>query len=164
MNLENYSIFKFLDLEQLNKFRDATTHRDVHENEIIIKEGENGDSVILLLEGSVKITRPLTLSTNISNYDDREKEMVILSADHYPFFGDYSLFTEHNKRTATIQCISNGVIGILKAKDLFKICEADYEIGYKVIKNLAEKITSNVVQQGNDILKLTTAISLIIEK
>ena len=164
MNLENYSIFKGLSQAQLNKFRDVITHRDVHENDYIIKEGDDGDSIILLLEGSVKISKPLTLSTNKGNYDDREKEMVLLSADIFPFFGDYSLFTNNNKRTANIQCVSNGVIGILNAEDLFKICESDYEVGYMVIKNLAEKITSNVVQQGNDILKLTTAISLIIEK
>ena len=72
------------------------------------------------------------------------------------------LFTQNNKRSANIHCVSNGVIGILKAEDLFRICESDYEVGYIVIKNLAEKITTNVVKQGNDILKLTTAISLII--
>lgn len=164
MNLEHYGIFKGLTQQQLEKFRDVITHRDVHEGDIIIQEGDKGDSVILLLEGSVKISKPLTLSTNKGNYDDREKEMVVLSADIHPFFGDYALFTQNNKRSANIHCVSNGVIGILKAEDLFRICESDYKVGYIVIKNLAEKITTNVVKQGTDILKLTTAISLIIEK
>lgn len=164
MNLEHYGIFKGLTQLQLDKFRDVITHRDVHEGDIIIQEGDTGDSIILLLEGSVKISKPMTLSTNKGNYDDREKEMVVLSDDIHPFFGDYALFTHNNKRSANIQCVSNGVIGILKAEDLFSICESDYEVGYIVVKNLAEKITANVVQQGNDILKLTTAISLIIER
>ena len=85
MNLEHYGIFKGLTQQQLEKFRDVITHRDVHEGDIIIQEGDKGDSVILLLEGSIKISKPLTLSTNKGNYDDREKEMVVLSADIHPY-------------------------------------------------------------------------------
>ena len=52
---------------------------------------------------------------------------------------------------------------MLQAEDFFRICESDYQIGYIVIKNLTKNITNQVVKQSDDILKLTTAISLILE-
>ena len=54
-------------------------------------------------------------------------------------------------------------IGILMATDFFNICEGDFQLGYTVIKNLTQNITTQVVKQSDDILKLTTAISLILE-
>lgn len=163
MELNKFSLFKGLSSVQITKFEKAITRKKVLENDEIIKEGDAGDSLIFLLEGEVKISKPLTLVTNTNDFDDREKEMITLNASIYPFFGDYSLFTESNQRTANIVASSDGEIGVLMAEDFFQICESDYQLGYLVIKNLTENITSHVVKQGVDILKLTTAISLILE-
>ena len=163
MELNKFSLFKGLSSVQITKFEKAITRKKVLENDEIIKEGDVGDSLIFLLEGEVKISKPLTLVTNTNDFDDREKEMITLNASIYPFFGDYSLFTENNQRTANIVASSDGEIGVLMAEDFFQICESDYQLGYLVIKNLTENITSHVVKQGVDILKLTTAISLILE-
>ena len=163
MELNKFSLFKGLSSVQITKFERVITRKNFQINDEIIKEGDAGDSLIFLLEGEVKISKPLTLVTNKNDYDDREKEMITLNSSINPFFGDYSLFTDNNERTANITANSNGEIGILMANDFFQICEADYQLGYLVIKNLTKNITNHVVKQGDDILKLTTAISLILE-
>ena len=163
MELEKYTLFKGLTSVQIMKFEHVITRKKVHAKDEIIKEGDVGDSIIFLLEGEVKIYKPMTLVTSNSDFDDREKEMIVLDSSLHPFFGDYALFTENNKRTANIIATSDGEIGVLQAEDFFRICESDYQIGYIVIKNLTKNITNQVVKQSNDILKLTTAISLILE-
>jgi len=163
MELNKFSLFQGLSSVQLSKFESTINRKKIHTDDVIIKEGDAGDSIIFLLEGEVKISKPMTLYTSNSNFDDREKEMIVLDASFNPFFGDYALFTENNKRTANIIAKSDGEIGILMADDLFKICESDYQLGYLVIKNLTQNITNQVVKQSNDILKLTTAISIILE-
>jgi CRP-like cAMP-binding protein len=163
MELNKFSLFTGLSSVQITKFEKAITRKKFLKNDEIIKEGDSGDSLIFLLDGEVKISKPLTLVTNTNDYDDREKELITLNSSFYPFFGDYSLFTENNQRTANIVASSNGEIGVLMAKDFFQICESDYQLGYLVIKNITKNITSHVVKQGDDILKLTTAISLILE-
>ena len=163
MELDKFSIFKGLSSVQISKFESTITLKKIHTDDVIIKEGDAGDSIIFLLKGEVKISKPMTLYTSGNDFDDREKEMIVLDASANPFFGDYALFTEDNKRTANIIAKSDGEIGVLMTKDLFKICESDYQLGYLVIKNLTQNITNQVVKQSNDILKLTTAISLILE-
>ena len=48
MNLENYSIFKGLNYEEINIFRSKIVHKDIHVDDIIIHEGDKGDSIIFL--------------------------------------------------------------------------------------------------------------------
>ena len=163
MKFEKYALFEGLSSVQITKFENVIKRKKVQENDEIIQEGDAGDSIIFLLSGEVKISKRMTLYTSGDDFDNREKEMVILDSSMFPFFGDYALFTKKNKRTANITAKSNSEIGVLMAEDFFKICEKDYQIGYKVIKNLTQNITKQVVKQNSDILKLTTAISLILD-
>lgn len=163
MELNKFSLFSGLSSVQIAKFEKVITRKKVEFEDVIIKEGDAGDSIIFLLSGEVKISKPMTLYTSGSDFDDREKEMIILDSSINPFFGDYSLFTENNIRTANIIASTDVEIGVLMAEDFFKICEKDYQMGYLVIKNLTKNITSQVVKQSDDILKLTTAISIILE-
>jgi len=163
MELNKFSLFNGLSSVQISKFEKVITRKKVESEDVIIKEGDAGDSIIFLLSGEVKISKPMTLYTSGSDFDDREKEMIILDSSINPFFGDYSLFTDNNQRTANIVASTNGEIGVLMAEDFFKICETDYQMGYLVIKNLTKNITSQVIKQSDNILKLTTAISIILE-
>ena len=163
MELNKFSLFNGLSSVQIAKFEKVITRKKVKSEDVIIKEGDAGDSIIFLLIGEVKISKPMTLFTSGSDFDDREKEMIVLDSSINPFFGDYSLFTDNNQRTANIVASTDGEIGVLMADDFFKICETDYQMGYIVIKNLTKNITSQVVKQSDDILKLTTAISIILE-
>ena len=101
MELNKFSLFTGLSSVQITKFEKAITRKKFLKNDEIIKEGDSGDSLIFLLDGEVKISKPLTLVTNTNDYDDREKELITLNSSFYPFFGDYSLFTEAEKLLET---------------------------------------------------------------
>ena len=100
---------------------------------------------------------------NKTNEDTREKEMTRLASEIHPVFGEMSLFDEHDKRTATITATSKCEIAILDDDDIIKLCNEDNSLGYKIMKNLAEKLSSSLEKTNNQVLKLTTVFSLILD-
>ena len=48
--------------------------------------------------------------------------------------------------------------------DLFLICDKNTDIGYKVMKNLAKILSRKVIETNQNVLKLTTAFSLVLER
>ena len=159
--LLKYSLFdNFTDIE-LEKFVKIIHNKKYESNTIIIKENDIGDSIMLLLDGIVTVSKALTIK--IHEIEEREKEFIKLDANQNPFFGEISIFS-NNKRTATIKSETNCKIGILYNKDLIKICQKDHEIGYKIMTNISKKLIDDLLITNTQVLKLTTAFSLILDK
>ena len=95
--------------------------------------------------------------------DTREKELIRCKSSDNIIIGEVSLFSKDNKRTATVKALTNCQIGYLDKKDFFKICQEDKDAGYKVINNLTKIITQKLIDTNHQVLKLTTAFSLIID-
>ncbi len=161
--LQEYEIFSGLSEDQIDQFCKVIKPIQFNKDDIILQEGNVGNSILLLLEGKVEITLALTLQMNRSQMDNREKSLIELSSDNHPFFGEMSLFSDDDKRTATVKAVSICLIGRLDKKDFFKICNTHPEIGYNVMQNISRVLCKRLKQANNNVLKLTTAFSLIIE-
>ena len=161
--IKNYSLFDGLTEIEIQKFISLIKFKTVKDKEIIMKEGDNGDTIVLLLSGEVSITQALTLKNKKSVADNREKVLIRLDANSHPFFGEISLFNEVDRRTATITATSECNIAILDDDDIINLCNDDNSVGYKIMKNLAEKLSSNLEKTNNQVLKLTTVFSLILD-
>ena len=161
---KNYLIFDGLTEDEINKFINLMKFEKVKNNDIIIKEGDDGDTIVLLLSGEVSITQALTLKNNKTIMDNREKTSIrIDSKKSHHFFGEISLFNEVDKRTATITATTDCEISILDDNDIVNLCNENHSLGYKIMKNLAEKLASNLEKTNNQVLKLTTVFSLILD-
>ena len=161
---KNYLIFDGLSEQEIENFIKLMTFKKVKKNEVIIKEGDNGDTIILLLNGEVSMTQALTLKNSKAISDNREKTSIrIDSKKSHHFFGEISLFNEVDKRTATITATSDCEIAILDDNEIIKLCNENHTLGYKIMKNLAEKLASSLERTNNQVLKLTTVFSLILE-
>ena len=161
---KNYLIFDGLSEKEIEKFIKLMTFKKVKKNEVIIKEGDNGDTIILLLNGEVSMTQALTLKNSKAISDNREKTSIrIDSKKSHHFFGEISLFNEVDKRTATITATSDCEIAILDDNEIIKLCNENHTLGYKIMKNLAEKLASSLERTNSQVLKLTTVFSLILD-
>ena len=161
---KNYLIFDGLSEDEIKKFIDLMKFKKVKNNEVIIKEGDDGDTIVLLLSGEVSITQALTLKNSKTIMDNREKASIrIDSKKSHHFFGEISLFNEVDKRTATITATTDCEISILDDNDIINLCNENHGLGYKIMKNLAEKLASNLEKTNNQVLKLTTVFSLILD-
>ena len=161
---KNYLIFDGLSEIEIEKFIKLMRFKKVKKNEVIIKEGDDGDTIILLLSGEVSMTQALTLKNSKAISDNREKTSIkIDSKKSHHFFGEISLFNEVDKRTATITATTDCEIAILDDNEIIKLCNENHTLGYKIMKNLAEKLASSLERTNNQVLKLTTVFSLILE-
>ena len=163
--LENYPIFKNLDKNEVQKFSSQIKLKKYNKNEIIIQEGDEGDSILFLIDGEINISQALTLYTNKDNkLDDREKEIIRLSSKNNNIsLGEISIFSIEKKRSATVKAIKDCQIGILEFDDLFKICNNNHTIGFKIMQNISKIITEHLIKSNHKVLKLTTAFSLLID-
>ena len=162
--LKQFQIFEDLTDDQIGQFHGALQEVNMDKGEQFIREGEEGDCIYLLLSGAVEINQALTLSMNKGKSDNREKAILKLSADIHPQFGEMSMFSEGDRRTANVRAESSCVLARLDKTDLFQICDANPDIGYKVMRNLGRIISGNLVKANQNVLKLTTAFSLILER
>ena len=99
----------------------------------------------------------------MNRFLNREKVLIKLDSTSYPFFGEISLFSEVDKRTATITATSECDVAILDDNDIINLCNEDNSLGYKIMKNLAEKLSSSLEKTNNQVLKLTTVFNLILD-
>ena len=161
--IKKYSLFDGLLEDEVKKFISLMKFKEVKNKDIIMKEGDPGDTIVFLLSGEVSVTKALTLKNKKATSDNREKVIIRFDESSYPFFGEISLFSDIDKRTATISATSSCEIAILNDDDMMNLCNNDHGLGYKIMKNLAEKISSDLEKTINQVLKLTTVFSLILD-
>jgi|TARA_B000000477_G_scaffold124475_1_gene132229 CRP-like cAMP-binding protein len=162
--LKNYKIFENLTDNQIEKFRPVLNKKEVDGGNKFIVEGDEGNSIYLLLNGEAEINQALTLSVNKSDSDKREKSIMKLTDKDFPQFGEMSIFSEGDVRTANVRAQTDCTLAKIDKEDLFKICNDNPEIGFLVMRNLGRIITKNLVKANQNVLKLTTAFSLILDR
>ena len=160
-----YPIFKGLELDEIQQFTHKIEVNKYSEDEIIIKEGDDGNSILFLLNGEINISQAITLPTNkYEALDNRERELIKFNSDkHTISLGEISLFNVDKKRAATVKAVTKCKIGRLAFDDLFKICNSNTDVGYKIMKNISKIITKHLIDSNHKVLKLTTAVSLLID-
>jgi CRP/FNR family cyclic AMP-dependent transcriptional regulator len=131
--------------------------------EVIMREGEVGDSMYLFAEGQVLVTKNLTLKTGKRGFSQAEKSMVRLDARYVSFFGDMAMF-EKDGRSATITASTDCLLYEIKRQDFERVNEENCALGYKLIRKIATVLCHRVRQGNQDILKLTTALSIALSK
>ena len=156
--LKQFEIFKGLNDKEVSLFKEKMKNITVPEDENFIVEGEVGDSIYLLLKGNVRINQALTLSMHKGGLDNRENATI------KPLFGEMSLFDKDDRRSASVKAITECQLCQLMKDDLFSICDQNTDIGYKVMKNLSKILSKKVSETNQNVLKLTTAFSLVLER
>lgn len=139
--------------------------RHYPEGKVIFNEGDQGGEIFFLLAGEVEISQALTLPmSKAADYDRRDKSIIQLSGENGAVFGEVSIFSNEDKRTATVTALTDCRMGILSEKDFFQILVGDKQVGYKILLNLTRIVCNRLVTANKNVLKLTTALSLILEK
>ncbi len=162
--MKEFDLLKDLPGNAIQMVIDKLHIKNIPENTVIFYEGEQGDSIVFLLDGRISISQAMTLPTDKSEEDTREKEVFNTTADMRPVFGEIGLFGRSGKRTANVKAVTNCTIAKLYRDDFFAVCEHNTEIGFQLLKNIAHILSGRLVESNKNIMKLTTALSLILDK
>lgn len=162
--LKKIPIFTGLTDEQLSKVVRIMTVQSVEKSAYIIKEHERGTDMFILLSGEVEVSKSLLLKIAGRGLDQRDKMLRKLSANDYAFFGEMGLFDEHAERSASIVALTPCEVAVITKENFFSIADSDTAIGYTILKNIIRILSVRFEKNNMDVLKLTTALSLALER
>ena len=162
--LKKFPIFAGLTDEKLDKLRSLMKEVTYPGGAIIIRDGDRGEEMFVLLEGDVEITKQMVLKFGNEEASSREKSLIRLSSKFHACFGEMSLCEENSERSATVSAANECKLALIKRDDFLKLVEIDHELGHVVFRNLARIISDRLKRANKDLLKLTTAFVLAVEK
>jgi len=160
---KNVSLFKDLNEQQIKTLIKIMHREHFAADSFIMREGEKGSKLYILLSGEVAITKSLILPQWIQNAQKSEKALIRLSEKQYPFFGEMSMFDEHSAREASIRALRPCEMVSMEKKALQAILEKNPQTGRVVYYNIARELVQRLRKANRDILKLTTAFTLALE-
>ena len=165
-NINTFKIFNGLSNDEIELFTDFINIKEYKKNQTIINEGDHGDSLLFIIKGEIIISQALTLATNkYDQSDTREKQLTSLNSDdHEIMLGEIALCSPDKKRNASVKAVKDCKIAEINFNKIFEICNENNSVGYKIMKNLSEIITNNLINSNNKVLKLATAFSLLIDQ
>ena len=126
--------------------------RDYAPKEDIFQEGSKGDSLYIILSGGVQIQK------RVKNQDT---VLAILKAGEP--FGEMALFEKENIRSAAVVATEDSTLAKISKANFEKLCNADYEMGYMIFRNITGVLVDRLNKANIDVLKLTTAFSIALE-
>jgi CRP/FNR family transcriptional regulator, cyclic AMP receptor protein len=131
--------------------------------ETIMREGEQGETMYFFVEGEVDVTKNLTLKLGDRDFATAEKSMNKLSADKVSVFGEMSVFGPE-PRSATITANSDCVLYSVNRAEFTKLCENECRIGLAIVRRIAAVLCARVRKGNEDVLKLSTALSIALSR
>lgn len=158
------SLFADLTEEERTKVASILHERRYKEGEVIVSEGEEGASLFLFKKGVVQVSSQITLKIGGSDqWMEAEKSIATYGETKMPFFGEMSLLTGA-PRSATIKALSHVELYEVFQKDFYRLCDEDHTIGYKLLKTIASVLCNRIRTLNQNIMKLTTALSIVVSK
>jgi CRP-like cAMP-binding protein len=152
-------IYLFQDLEEgeIHQVLNHTMPQNFPAGDVIIREGEPGDSLFIMATGEVEITKQLTLVLD----EDTPKERVFirLNAENGVYFGEMALL-ENETRSATVTALTDCSLLELNQKDFLNLIETNPAMGVKLLLRLAQVLSRHLRKTNQDVIKLTTALAV----
>ncbi|MHB9041662.1 MAG: cyclic nucleotide-binding domain-containing protein [Melioribacteraceae bacterium] len=133
--IENVALFNSLSKEELEKLFSESKKEFYTERTPVIRQGEKGDSMYILVEGLLKVF----IRTNGNS--NEEIEVGIITPGQ--FFGEMSLFTG-DERSATVITETDSIVLEITKVSIKKILENRPQLVDEFAKIIAERQSGNI--------------------
>jgi len=161
--LKEVPILRDLEEEELHQFLKIARPVRFPRGETILKEGQTGETMYIIEEGIVEISKTLVMGRGQENARDRDKVLTKLSAEDHAIFGEVALF-EQSKRTATVVALTDCLLLEIAKPDFLRLAEEHPQVGCKITHNIARLLCSRLRKADEDTIKLTTALSIALSR
>jgi signal transduction histidine kinase len=139
--LKKIPLFENLDTASLKKIQALLKQEKFKKGSTVIKEGDKGDSLFIILQGEVVVIKG----------KGRTKEKVT-SLQPFNFFGEMSLL-EDKPRSASIVAEQDSLILKLDKKDFVRLVGKFPDISFKIMKTLSARIRETDLKLIEDLKK-----------
>ena len=163
--LQETALFMSLSAKEIGKVLEIAREVKFAEDDIIMKEGDFGDTLYIIRKGTVEVAKCLTMEGMEDDDRAMEKNKVFTRLDEsqHAVFGEIALL-EDTKRTATIRAITDCICYEIRKDDFLRLAEEDNQLGYRILLNLARIVSARLRKADEDTIKLTTALSIILKE
>lgn len=161
--LKNVIILSELTEEEFERVWSIVRRIDIPVGRVIMKEGEIGNSMYFFAQGIADVTKNLTMKLGKSEFGSVEKSMVKLDSRYVSFFGDMAMF-EDEPRSATITASTACLLYEIKRRDFEDFCVENPMLGVKILRSVAAALCKRIRKGNQDVLKLSTALSVALSK
>ncbi|HEV3157007.1 MAG TPA: Crp/Fnr family transcriptional regulator [Candidatus Baltobacteraceae bacterium] len=139
--LRNVPLFSEFEQSQLEALAARATVRAYPKGTIVVREGDRGDGLHVILSGSVAVLRIAS--------DNRETILTILKDGD--FFGEMSLFDD-SERSTTVRAVSLAQIASIARSEIISLVESNPSIGRNLIMGLSHRL-----RDAYDLISATTS-------
>ena len=161
-SLANVPLFKGLTLKQLEAILSVVKERNWMAGDTILKEGNEEDSMYILLSGVVEVSKRMTLRMP-GQEEELQKSLVRIDASEPSVFGEMAMLNG-SQRSATVTVVKACQTLEISRLDLERLCAADPSMGAQLFRNLTQILDKRLRGANQDIVKLATALVLALGK
>ena len=133
--LQKIPWFKELNQEHLLKIAGITQLRRIQAGEVVFREDDKEDDVYIVMEGRVALDSCVPQRGKVRFY----------TADPWEVFGWSSVTPSIHQRTAGATAVLEGLLACINAEQLRQSCEEDHDLGYLVMRRLANIVASRLL-------------------
>ncbi len=161
--LSSIELLSGLGRGELERFASIGKRVSFKAGDVIMREGEPGDSMYFFLEGLVDVSKELTLKIGSGGFSQAEKSMVKLRPGPSGVFGDMSMFGDE-PRSATVTAAADCALYEVRRSDFERLCASEPALGVELLSRIASVLCARVRKGNADVLKLSTALSIALSK
>lgn len=130
--LRRIRVFSTLSDEQLHKFMGYVEVFPVPQWKLVVKQGDPGDAMFLVLDGEVRV-RLMIMS----------KETLLTTLTMGEFFGEVSLF-DHGPRSADVVANKDSLLLRLSAVAFNKLAQEDPDLASPFLRSICKTLTGRI--------------------
>lgn len=152
VHLEIFSDFNSSDEEHRRLLKEVCQllePQSYNSGDVIIKEGDTGDTLYILYEGTVQIRR------NTPSND--QFAVVNLTTEQNVFFGEVALI-DRDTRSASVIAIENCKVLKLDGSRFKELCDKEPVLGYYVMYRISRRIASALRRSNKEMMTLYEAL------
>ena len=130
--LRKIPLFSSLGDDQLVHLGSVVTSREYRPGSVILAEGDPGDTLFLLLNGSAKVTRAA----------GQGREVVIAFIWAGEFFGEMSIL-DGQARSASVVALEDSRVYVIERSDFIGLIRRDPDLSIHLLQELARRIRAS---------------------
>lgn len=134
----------------IKKIADMCARKEFKKGSVIIKEGEPGDELFIILKGRIDIVK--------ETIQKEEYTVTTLDADIGGIYVGELALIDNDRRSATVIAESDVECLVIKRERFIKFGDENPEIGLNVTRAIAGQLSSKLRKTNADVITLFSAL------
>lgn len=163
---KSIELFAELDDSQLESLASIFSPFHVEAGEYLMREGDPGEEMYILVSGRVRITKSMLHSDVILpllEMENPRKVLANLDGKSHPVLGELALL-DSDVRSANVECLESSDFLFTNRQRFFQLITSDPVLGCSLLTILGRRLAHTIRNNNMELLKMTTALALALSK